>query len=193
MDEHEVWQLERDAAIRRQRIEREETIERREQESREAERQASAEAAMHRRWVSGEPIPGHDDILQDVRDMLDVTEAGRDQSAEYGSQGRPAMYVTAADGSPVEVTARLPAGVQRSVSGAQDDYLLKRARQVSADPFMKLEVARFDARRRSAASKAREAAEVSRASGSDYGRRSFCGPAGCSLPGCECGPPGISR
>jgi hypothetical protein len=176
MDEHEAWQAERDAVIRRQRIDREEAIERREQESKQAERQASAEATMHARRLTGEPVPTHGDILARARDMLEATEAGRDKSAEYGSAGRPAMYVTAADGSPVEVTARPPAGVRRSVSEAQDDHLLKRARALSADSFMAVEVARFDASRRSAASRAREAAEVARASGYDYEYNRWFGP-----------------
>lgn len=154
MDEREAWQAERSQVIRAQRIEREEAIERRQQEARQADRQAGAEAAMHARQLSGEPVPSLGDILSRARSLAEAAGPARVAGAEYGSQARPAMFASRPDGSLIEMTARPPAGVARSAPEIRDAELLARAAAVGNDSFMALEVARWERRRRGEAEEA---------------------------------------
>jgi hypothetical protein len=167
MDERQEWEAERRAVIQRQRIEREEAAERRESEARQVERQARTEAAMHARQLTGQPIPSVSDVLARARSLSEADGPGRDAGAGYGSAARPAMYATAADGSPVEMTAR-PAGVQRSVSQAADDELLRRALASSVDSYMRVHIARLESRRRHEVSRDAEPA-VGRSQASGMG------------------------
>ena len=158
MDERQEWEAERNQVIRAQRIAREEAAELRESAARLDAAKARRDAAWDAARRTGQPVPSTGDVLARARDML---EASEDRDA-YGSQDRPAIWWTAADGSPVEVSARPPVGAQRSVSDIETDELLARARQLSESRYMAVHRARLQARR------ARED-EASRASGYGYG------------------------
>jgi hypothetical protein len=163
MDAQEEFAAEQRAVVRAQQLAREEQAEVRADQARLADAAARRDAAWDSARRTGRPVPTHDGVLARAREAFDA-EDGRDAATAYGPQA-PAVWWTRADGSPVEVGARPPAGVQRSVSDIETDALLARARELSAS--MAVEVARFHARR-SAAGRARED-EASRASGYGYG------------------------
>ncbi|HET9974459.1 MAG TPA: hypothetical protein VFQ68_39940, partial [Streptosporangiaceae bacterium] len=133
LDERQIWEIERRAAIREQQVARAEAAEERAYLERQAEAEAARSARVMTRMLSGEPVPTIGDVLARWRDAPE-DPAPRDRTAEYGSAENPAVFI---DGSEIRPAAQRAAAARSA--------LLARARQ--PDPFMLGQVELLERRR----------------------------------------------
>jgi hypothetical protein len=158
------WHLDRIAA--------DEAREQREWEARLAE-QADRADTMQRMAAVAESTTlyrtGHSSAeLREAASNAAVAAELRDRQGEWGSASRTAVFVTGADGRVVHLKPRELAGGPVTVHADSVQAQLARSREVSADPFMAEQVARFDRRQA-----ARSASVISRSEDS-YGDLADC-------------------
>lgn len=130
---------------------------------REAERQAAIERGQDAVWAHQHAnlelgLPAGTSMAERLALMNPLSdEPSRDRRAPYGSASNPAFLLSTPDG-PVDIGYQAQQA-QRSFGQEHDDALAARARELAADPFMRLEVARLKSRRVREARRGAEAAQ----------------------------------
>lgn len=90
-----------------------------------------------------------------------VEDVVRDPAAPYGSAANPAFFVTAGDGTPLDIgfqAQQQRASAQRSYSETVDDALIARAKAQCSDSYMLIQRSQAQSRRKHAEAARHEAA-----------------------------------
>ena len=149
-----------------------------EERQREAERAAAVERAEQAAWIHQREnlelgLPPGATMAERLRLRNPLgDEPSRNPAAPLGSVDRPARFVSTAGGGLTAIDGYSGGPAERGFTGSHDAALARRAAELSSDPFMKLEIARFRSRRkvaaRAAAQRAAAASRTRRESGTGW-------------------------